>query len=74
MEDHILYKALRIEKRERQPSSQWGYGEGNERCTRRVFLFVREGGVLKLEILEVRKESDEIQDLPVRTLGRKEGE
>ena len=52
---------------------QWGYGEGNEVCVCRALLFIHGDGVVELEVLEVREESNEIQDLSARALRFLEG-
>jgi len=72
--NNVLDEVHPRETRERQPSSQWGYGQGDECCVYCALLFVREADVVKLEILEVREESDEVQDLSARAPGISEGE
>jgi hypothetical protein len=71
--NHLLYELLSCEARERQPSSQRGYGEGNERRVGCALLFIPGDGVVKLKVLEVWEESNEIQDLSARALGFFEG-
>ena len=60
MENHLIYEALPRKTRERQPPSQRWIGEGDERRVVCALLFVLGDGVLKLEVLKVREESDEI--------------
>jgi len=74
--NHVLHKVLPHETHEHQPSLQWGYGEGNKCCISCVLLFIRGDVVVvvKLEVLEVRKEPDEIQDLSAGATGFFEGE
>jgi len=67
--DHVPHKVLPRETREYQPSSQWRYGEGNKRCIRCALLFTRADAAVQLEVLEVREEPDEIQDLSARAIG-----
>jgi hypothetical protein len=52
---------------------QWGYGEGNKVCVCRALPFIHGDGVVEFEVLEVREESNEIQDLSARTLRFLEG-
>ena len=65
--DHVLHDPVPREHRERQPSLQRGRAEENERCVSYVLLFILEDSVVKLEALEMRKESNEIDDLLRRT-------
>jgi len=71
--DHVLHKTLPRETCECQPSLQRWYGDGDERCISCALLFVLGDGVVELEILEVREETDEIQDLSTRAPGLFEG-
>ena len=73
MGDHVPHKDFLREKHERQPSPQRGCGEWNERCVSCALLFILEMAVVELEVLEVREETDEIQDLSARALGLFEG-
>jgi len=72
--DHIPYEALPCKARERQSSPQWGDGERDERCVGRTPLSICGETIVELEVLEVREESDEIQDLSARACGLSEGE
>jgi hypothetical protein len=65
--DHVLHELHPREIRERQPSSQRGYGERNEVYVSCALLFLCQSGVADFEVLEIREEPDEIQDLPTRT-------
>ena len=58
--NHLLHELLSRETRERQPPSKWGNGEGNECCAGCALLLIPGDGVLELEVLKVREESDEI--------------
>ena len=61
--DHIFHQVLHREAYEYQPPTQRGCGEGNEgRIIRSLSLNPWEA-VMKLEILEIREESNEVQDL-----------
>jgi hypothetical protein len=71
--NHLLHELLPCKTRERQSPSQWGYGERNERCVGGALLLIPGDGVVEFKVLEVREESDEIQDLPARAPGLFEG-
>ena len=47
---HVPHEPLICETRERQPTSQWGYREGNEVCTRCALWFLFGERVGELEI------------------------
>ena len=70
---HVPHKVLPLEICQRQPSSQWGYGGGNERRIGCVLLLVDGEGEVELEVLEVREESDEVQYLSGRAIWFFEG-
>ena len=73
---HVLHKLLPRETCERQPSSQRWYGEGNECRVSCGLLFIQAfqwDVVVELEVLKVRQESNEIQDLSARSSGLFEG-
>ena len=53
--------------RERQLPSQRGYGGWNKVCVSCALLFLRGRGITDFEVLEIREEPDEVQDLPART-------
>ena len=63
-QDHVLHNLSPCEECECQPSSQRRRREGNERCVGYIFFRIQEKMVVKLEVLEVRKEPNEIHDLP----------
>jgi len=73
-ENHVLHKVLPRETRQCQSSLQWRYGEGYERCVSCTLPFIPGEGVVKLEVLEVREEADEIQDLSTGAGWLSEGE
>jgi len=72
--NHVLHEGFPRETRERQPPSQWGYGEGYERCVSLTLLLVLRVLVNNLEVLEIWEEADEIQDLSTRPAWLFEGE
>jgi len=72
--NHVLDKILPRETREDQPSSQRGYGGGDECRVGCTLGFILEEGVMKFKILEVWEETDEIQDLSGRASRFPEGE
>ena len=72
--DHLLHQNILVATYQCQPSSQWRCGEGDERCVSYVPPFIFGEVVLKLEILEVSEEPDEIQDLSTRAVGLLKGE
>ena len=67
--DHALHKVLPREARECQSALQWGYGERNERCVGHALPFTCGKDAVEFEVLEVWEETDEVQDLSVRTVG-----
>ena len=73
MGDHVPHQVLPREKHERQSSPQRGCGERDERRVSRALLFILGVVVVELEVLEVREETNEIQDLLARALGLFEG-
>jgi len=72
--NHVLHKILPRETREDQPPSQWGCREGEERWVSCTLPFILGERIMKLEVLEVWKEADEIQDLLTRATWLPEGE
>jgi len=62
-DNHVLHKLLPCETRECQSPIEGGYGEGYERGVGCTILCILGKGVVKLEVLEVWEESDEVQDL-----------
>ena len=72
--DHVLHKLLPRETREDQPSTQRRCGEGNERRITSVLLSLFGEGVADLKVLEIREESNKIQDFTGRTSGVFESE
>jgi len=60
----VLHWFLHCETRQRQPPTQRGYGERNEVHISRAIPSLERGILAELEVLEIREESDEIQDLP----------
>ena len=72
--NYVLHKILSREMREDQPPSQWWYGEGDERRISCTLLYTLGVGIVKLEILEVWEEADEIQDLSARASRLPKGE
>ena len=72
--NHIFHEHLSRETCQCQSSSQWGYGEGNKRRIIFALLFLLFKIIIEFEVLEVRKESNEIQDLSARALGISKGE
>ena len=72
--NHILDEIFPRETRKYQPASQGGYGEGNESCIGCTLLFILGVRIVKLEILEVWEETDEMQDLSARASWLREGE
>ena len=71
--NHILHKFLPRETREHQPPSQWWYREGNEVCVSCALLLFYRGRVAELEVLEIREEPNEVQDLTAGAFGCPEG-
>ena len=60
-------------KREHQPPSQWWYREGNEVCVSCALLLFYGERVAELEVLEIREEPDEVQNLAAGAFGEPEG-
>ena len=67
--DHVLHEVLPLEIRERQPPSQWGYGEGDKRWVSYALLFICGGEVKEPEVVEIWEEANEIQDLSAGAVG-----
>jgi hypothetical protein len=67
--DHMLHEGAFRATNECQPSLQRGCGGWDERCVSCALLFTDGKVVLKLEVLEVREKTDEIQELSTRAFG-----
>ena len=72
--NHVLHKTLSRETREDQPPLQWGYGKRDECRISCTLLFILGEGIVKLEILEVWEEADEVQNLSARPAWLPKGE
>ena len=72
--DHLLHEDSLLAIYKRQPPSQRRSGEGDKCCIGCVLPSTYGEVVQKFEILEVREESDKIQDLSTRALGFLKGE